>query len=126
MADRRLLTKNVRRVFTISGAVKHGRAPGCQASSHSALRRSCRWTYGDYIFAGSRLAPLGGFPPDRARSRIRTRRGFAALSRRGRGAGCVAHAIATRGLQSRITLIGRIDDSQLVDICAPRAVFPVA
>ena len=62
-ADRRLLTKNVRKVFTISGAVKArlerwGRIKSEVLYPPPPQRAYRCETYGDYIFAVSRLAPL--------------------------------------------------------------------
>jgi glycosyltransferase involved in cell wall biosynthesis len=72
--------------------------------------------YGDYIFAVSRLAPLKRFSlliealahPDAQGIRC-------VIAGEGEERPVLEHAIATRGLGSRVTLIGRIADSQLVE-----------
>jgi glycosyltransferase involved in cell wall biosynthesis len=120
-ADHRLLTNNVRKVFTISGAVKARleRWGGIRAEVMypPPPQRAYRCeTYGDYMFAVSRLAPLKRFSllidalahPDAAGIRC-------VIAGEGEEHPVLQQAIATRGLQSRVTLIGRIDDAQLVE-----------
>jgi glycosyltransferase involved in cell wall biosynthesis len=119
-ADHRLLTRNVRKVFTISGAVKARleRWGGIKADVMypPAPQRAYRCDgYEDYIFAVSRLAPLKRFSlliealaqPDAAGIRC-------VIAGEGEEHAVLERAIAARGLQSRVTLIGRIDESQLV------------
>jgi glycosyltransferase involved in cell wall biosynthesis len=119
--DHRLLTKNVRKVFTISGAVRE-RLERWGAISAEVMhppppQRQYRCElYGDYIFAVSRLAPLKRFSlliealahPDAAGIRC-------VIAGEGEEFPVLEHAIVTRGLQSRVKLIGRIDDRQLVE-----------
>jgi glycosyltransferase involved in cell wall biosynthesis len=120
-ADHRLLTKNVRKVFTISGAVKARleRWGGIKAEvmHPPPPQRAYRCeAYGDYIFAVSRLAPLKRFSlliealahPDAAGIRC-------IIAGEGEEHAVLEHAIVARGLQSRVKLIGRIDDRQLVE-----------
>jgi glycosyltransferase involved in cell wall biosynthesis len=120
-ADHRLLTKHVRKVFTISGAVKarleHWGGIRAEVMYPPPPQRAYRCeTYGDYIFAVSRLAPLKRFSlliealghPDAAGIRC-------AIAGEGEEYPALQQAIATRGLQSRVTLVGRIDDAQLVE-----------
>jgi glycosyltransferase involved in cell wall biosynthesis len=72
--------------------------------------------YGDYIFAVSRLAPLKRFSlliealahPDAAGIRC-------IIAGEGEEYPALQQAIATRGLQARVQLSGRIDDQQLVE-----------
>ena len=120
-ADRRLLTNNVRKLFAISGAVKHRleRWGGINAEvmHPPPPQRGYRFEgYGDYIFAVSRLAPLKRLSlliealahPDAEGIRC-------VIAGEGEEHAVLEHAIVTRGLQSRVKLIGRIDDAQLVE-----------
>jgi len=120
-ADHRLLTKNVRKVFAISGAVKNRleRWGGIRSEVlyPPPPQRAYRCeAYGDYIFAVSRLAPLKRFSlliealahPDAAGIRC-------VIAGEGEEHAVLEHAIETRGLKSRVSLIGRIDDRQLVE-----------
>lgn len=119
-ADRYLLTKHVRQVF-------------CQ--SRTIADRLTKWTgivspvlhppppqrpyrcdrYGDYIFAVSRLAPLKRLSlliealanPEAAGVRC-------VIAGEGEERAKLERAIAARGLASRVTLVGRIDDTQLL------------
>ena len=131
-ADRWLLTRNVRRVFTISRAVKarlerwgHVKSEALHPPPPQRAYR-CE-TYGDYIFAVSRLAPLKRLSlliealanPEAAGVRC-------VIAGEGEEHAVLERAIVTRGLASRVKLIGRIDDRQLVEHLAQcRAVcFP--
>jgi glycosyltransferase involved in cell wall biosynthesis len=120
-ADRRLLTKNVRKVFTISGVVKARLARwggvNAEVMYPPPPQRTYRCdAYGDYIFAVSRLAPLKRFSllidalaqPGAAGIRC-------LIAGEGEEHQLLEAAIAAKGLQSRVKLIGRIDDAQLVE-----------
>jgi glycosyltransferase involved in cell wall biosynthesis len=120
-ADRQLLTRNVRKVFTISRAVK-ARLERWGGIKSEALyppppQRAYRCEeYGDYIFAVSRLAPLKRLSlliealanPEAAGIRC-------IIAGEGEEHAVLEHAIVTRGLSSRVKLIGRIDDRQLLE-----------
>jgi glycosyltransferase involved in cell wall biosynthesis len=111
----------VRKLFTISGAVKARleRWGGIKAEvmyPPPPQRAYHCETYGDYIFAVSRLAPLKRFSlliealthPDASGIRC-------VIAGEGEEYPVLEHAIVTRGLQSRVKLIGRIDDRQLLE-----------
>jgi glycosyltransferase involved in cell wall biosynthesis len=131
-ADRRLLTKNVRKLFALSGAVKARLDRWGRITSEILYppppQRAYRCeTYGDYIFAVSRLAPLKRLSlliealanPEAAGIRC-------VIAGEGEEHVVLEHAIVTRGLASRVKLIGRIDEHQLLEHLAQcRAVcFP--
>ena len=84
--------------------------------------------YGDYIFAVSRLAPLKRLSLlIRGAGDIRKRRASAAsLPAKAKSTRRSSTRSSAKGLSSRVTLIGRIDDSQMLDHLAKcRAVcFP--
>jgi glycosyltransferase involved in cell wall biosynthesis len=131
-ADRFLLTRRVRRVFTISRTVSArlerwggiGSEPLYPPPPQRAYR--CEG-YGDYIFAVSRLAPLKRLSlliealanPEAAGIRC-------VIAGEGEEHAVLEHAIVTRGLASRVKLIGRIDDREMLEHLAKcRAVcFP--
>ncbi len=120
-ADRWLLTKNVRRVFAQSATIQGRLASDLGVQSEvlypPAPPRDYRCTsYEPYIFAVSRLAPL---------KRLDLLVDALALPASG-GARCVIagdgseleplrRKIGALGLESRVSLIGRIDDMTLVD-----------
>jgi len=120
-ADRYLLSRNVRKVFALSGAVK-GRLERWGHIASEVMyppppQRAYRCeTYGDYIFAVSRLAPLKRLSllvealatPDGAGIKC-------VIAGEGEELAVLEHAVVTRGLASRVKLIGRIDDRQLLD-----------
>lgn len=120
-ADRWLLTRNVRKVFAQSGAVK-GRLEQWVGIPSDVLyppppQRAYRCeSYGDYILAVSRLAPLKRLSlliealanPEAAGIRC-------VIAGEGEERAVLEHAIVTRGLSSRVKLIGRIDERQLLD-----------
>ena len=132
IADRYLLTRNVRKVYSQSRAVaaRLQRWGGIESETlyppppQRAYRCDC---YGDYIFAVSRLAPLKRLSlliealahPEAAGIRC-------IIAGEGEEHQVLEHAIMTRGLSSRVQLIGRIDDGQMLDHLAKcRAVcFP--
>jgi glycosyltransferase involved in cell wall biosynthesis len=131
-ADHYLLTRNVRKVYaqsrTISARLERwGNITSDVLYPPPPQRAYRRDGYGDYIFAVSRLAPLKRLSllidalssPDAAGIRC-------VIAGEGEEHAALEHAIAARGLSSRVALIGRIDDSQLVDHLAKcRAVcFP--
>jgi glycosyltransferase involved in cell wall biosynthesis len=120
-ADRQLLTRNVRKVFALSGAVQARLERWGHIKSEVLYppppQRAYRCeAYGDYIFAVSRLAPLKRLSlliealatPEAAGVRC-------VIAGEGEERAVLEHAIATRGLSSRVTLIGRIDDRQLLE-----------
>lgn len=131
-ADRRLLTKNVQKVFALSRAVK-ARLERWGGIKSEVLyppppqRPYACEAYGDYIFAVSRLAPLKRLSlliealASPAAAGIRC-----IIAGEGEEEAMLQHAITTRGLSSRVRLIGRIDDHQLLEHLAQcRAVcFP--
>jgi glycosyltransferase involved in cell wall biosynthesis len=120
-ADRYLLTRNVRKVFALSRAVKARLERWGHIDSEvmhpPPPQRAYRCeTYGDYIFAVSRLAPLKRLSlliealaaPEAAGIRC-------VIAGEGEEQLVLEHAIMTRGLSSRVKLIGRIDERQLLD-----------
>ncbi len=120
-ADRWLLTNHVRKVFTISRTVT-ARLQKWGGIKSEALhvpppQRAYRCEqYGDYIFAISRLAPLKRLSllidalasPEAAGIRC-------IIAGEGEEHAVLEQAILTRGLASRVRLIGRIDERQLLD-----------
>jgi glycosyltransferase involved in cell wall biosynthesis len=119
--DRYLLTKNVRKVFTLSRTVsarlkRWGGIPS-EPLYPPPPQRSYRCDgYGDYIFAVSRLAPLkrlsllvAALATSEA-ARIRC-----LIAGEGEEYAALEQTIAARGLSSRVRLIGRVDDKQLID-----------
>lgn len=119
--DRWLLTKNARKVFTISETVKD-RLERWGGIKSEALyppppQRAYRCEqYGDYIFAVSRFAPLKRLSlliealanPEAAGIRC-------VIAGEGEEHAVLEHAIVTRGLASRVKLIGRIDEKLLLE-----------
>lgn len=131
-ADRYLLTKNVRKVYTQSRTIsarleRWGGIPSEPLYPPPPQRAYRCEGYGDYIFAISRLAPLKRLSlliealanPEAAGIRC-------VIAGEGEEHTVLEHAIMTRGLSSRVKLIGRIDDRQMLDHLAKcRAVcFP--
>jgi glycosyltransferase involved in cell wall biosynthesis len=131
-ADRYLLTKNVRKVYTqsrtISARLQRWGGITSEPLYPPPPQRAYRCEgYGDYIFAVSRLAPLKRLSlliealanPEAAGIRC-------VIAGEGEEHQVLEHAIVTRGLSSRVKLIGRIDDRQMLDHLAKcRAVcFP--
>jgi len=120
-ADRWLLTRNVRRVFAQSRAVKArlerwGGIPSDVLYPPPPQRAYRSEAYGDYIFAVSRLTPLKRLSlliealanPEAAGIRC-------IIAGEGEEHASLEHAIVTRGLASRVKLIGRIDDHQMLE-----------
>ena len=131
-ADRYLLTRNVRKVYaqsrTISARLERWGGIKSQLLYPPPPQRAYRCDgYGDYIFAISRLAPLKRLSlliealatPQAAGIRC-------VIAGEGEERRTLEQAIASRGLSSRVTLIGRIDDTLMLDHLAKcRAVcFP--
>jgi glycosyltransferase involved in cell wall biosynthesis len=120
-ADRWLLTRNVRKVFTLSQTVS-ARLQRWGGIASEPLhvpppQRAYRCEgYGDYIFAVSRLAPLKRLSlliealanPEAAGIHC-------VIAGEGEEHAVLEHAIMTRGLASRVKLIGRIDDRQMLE-----------
>jgi glycosyltransferase involved in cell wall biosynthesis len=132
MADRWLLTKNVNRVFAQSRNVqarlhRWGRIPSDVLYPPPPQRGYRCEAYEDYIFAVSRLTSLKRMSllvealanPEAAGIRC-------VIAGEGEEQQALEHAIAARGLSSRVKLIGRIDDRQMLEHLAQcRAVcFP--
>ncbi len=120
-ADRWLLTRNVRKVFTISRTVtaRLDRWGGIKSEPlhPPPPQRPYRCeAYDDYIFAVSRLAPLKRMSlllealanPEAAGIRC-------VIAGEGEERASLEHTIATRGLSSRVKLIGRIDDREMLE-----------
>ena len=120
-ADRWLLTRNVRRVFAQSRAVqarleRWGGIPSDILYPPPQQRAYRSESYGDYIFAVSRLTPLKRLSlliealanPEAAGIRC-------IIAGEGEEHASLEHAIVTRGLASRVKLIGRIDDHQMLE-----------
>ena len=120
-ADRYLLTRNVTRLF---------------AQSHNIQTRLQRWgnisaevlyppppprpyryeEYGDYIFAVSRLAPLKRLSLlVEALARPEAEGIQCLIAGEGEEQGELQRSIDTRGLATRVRLLGRIDQGQLLD-----------
>jgi len=131
-ADRYLLTTNVRKVYaqsrTISARLQRWGGIASELLYPPPPQRAYRCDgYGDYIFAVSRLAPLKRLSllidalanPEAAGIRC-------VIAGEGEERGALERAIVAKGLSSRVSLIGRIDDSQMLDHLAKcRAVcFP--
>jgi glycosyltransferase involved in cell wall biosynthesis len=120
-ADRWLLTNNVRKVFTISKTVTARLARWGGIKSEALYppppQRAYRCDdYGDYIFAVSRLAPLKRLSLLlEALARPEAQGIRCVIAGEGEEQASLQQAIATRGLTSRVSLIGRIDERQLVD-----------
>jgi glycosyltransferase involved in cell wall biosynthesis len=120
-ADRWLLTKNTRKVFTISRTVtarlKRWGGVDSEPLYPPPPQRPYRCeTYDDYIFAVSRLAPLKRMSlvlealanPEAAGIRC-------VIAGEGEEHASLEHMIMSRGLSSRVKLIGHIDDRTMVD-----------
>ena len=121
IADRYLLTRNVRKVYaqsrTIAARVQRWGGIRSEPLYPPPPQRAYRCDgYGDYIFAVSRLAPLKRLGlliealATREASGIRC-----IIAGEGEEHAVLEHAIMTRGLSSRVQLIGRIDDQQMLE-----------
>ena len=120
-ADRYLLTRNVRKVYTqsrtISARLQRWGGIASEPLYPPPPQRAYRCDgYGDYIFAVSRLTRLKRLSllvealADPAAAGVRC-----VIAGEGEEQRTLEQAIATRGLSSRVTLIGRIDDHQMLD-----------
>jgi glycosyltransferase involved in cell wall biosynthesis len=120
-ADRRFLTNNVRKVFTISRAVQARLERWVGITSEPLHppppQRAYRCaTYGDYIFAVSRLAPLKRLSlVIEALARPEADGIRCVIAGEGEERPVLEHAITSRGLSARVKLIGRIDERQLLE-----------
>ena len=119
-ADRRLLTHHTKKLFTISRTVqarlhRWGNIRADVLHPPPPQRPYRCDGYGDYIFAVSRLAPLKRLSlliealarPEAAGVRC-------LIAGDGEEQTALQHAIDARGLASRVHLLGRIDDHQLL------------
>jgi glycosyltransferase involved in cell wall biosynthesis len=121
LADDYLLSRRVRRLFVLSRTVQTRLQRWNGISSEvlhpPAPQRVYRCDgYGDYLFAVSRLAPLKRMSlviealarPEAAGIRC-------VIAGEGEERGSLQHAIEQRALTDRVTLIGRVDERQLID-----------
>jgi glycosyltransferase involved in cell wall biosynthesis len=121
LADDYLLRRHVRRLFVLSRTVQTRLQRWNGISSEvlypPAPQRAYRCDgYGDYLFAVSRLAPLKRMSlviealarPEAAGIRC-------VIAGEGEERGSLQHAIEQRALTDRVTLIGRVDERQLID-----------
>ena len=120
-ADRRCLTDHVQKLFAISRTVE-ARLRRWGDMSAEVLhppppQRPYRCdTYGDYIFGVSRLTPLKRLALlVEALARPEAAGISCVIAGDGEERTALQHAIDTGGLTSRVHLIGRIDDGQLVE-----------
>jgi glycosyltransferase involved in cell wall biosynthesis len=120
IADRYLLTRNVRKVYTqsrtISARLQRWGGIKSEPLYPPPPQRAYRCDrYGDYIFAISRLTPLKRLSlliealANPVADGIRC-----VIAGEGEDQQVLAHAIVTRGLASRVQLIGRIDDREML------------
>lgn len=120
-ADRYLLTRSVRKVFTISRTVsarlsRWGGIPSEPLYPPPPQRPYRCDMYGDYVFAVSRLAPLKRMSllidalarPEAAGVKC-------VIAGEGEEQTSLQQAIAQKGLSDRVKLIGRIDDREMID-----------
>lgn len=119
-ADRYLLTRQVRRLFaqsrTVQARLERWGGVRAEVLYPPPPRRPYRCDeYGDYIFAVSRLTPLKRFDllvaalarPEAAGIRC-------VIAGEGEAQEALARAIASHGLEGRVQLAGRLDESELV------------
>ena len=120
-ADRWLLTRNVQKLFTISRTVqmrleRWGNIPAEVLHPPPPQRPYRCDEYGNYIFAVSRLAPLKRLSLlIEALARPEAHDVFCLIAGEGEEQRALQHAIDTRGLSSRVHLIGRISDDELLN-----------
>jgi glycosyltransferase involved in cell wall biosynthesis len=121
LADNYLLSRHVRRLFVLSGTVqtrlqRWNKLPS-EVLHPPAPQRAYRCDgYGDYLFAVSRLAPLKRMSlviealarPEAAGIRC-------VIAGEGEERASLQHAIEQRALADRVTLVGRVDERQLLD-----------
>jgi glycosyltransferase involved in cell wall biosynthesis len=119
--DGRLLKRNVRKVFTISGEVqarlrRWGRIPSeilCPPPPQRAYRTD---GYGDFFFAVSRLSPLKRLDLlVESMARMKRRDFRAVIAGEGPEKDRLAGRIRELGLESRVTLAGPLDEPGLID-----------
>jgi glycosyltransferase involved in cell wall biosynthesis len=119
-ADRWLLTTRVRKLFSLSRTVQARLERWSSIPSEvlnppppqRAYRCDC---YGDYIFAVSRLTPLKRLSLlIEALARPEAAGIACVIAGEGEEQKILQHAIDARGLSSRVRLIGRIDEAQLL------------
>lgn len=131
-ADRHFLTSHVQKLFTISRTVqmrlrRWGNVPADVLHPPPPQRPYRCEAYGNYVFAVSRLAPLKRLALlIEALGRPEAAGIYCVIAGDGEERQSLQHAIDTRGLASRVRLIGRIDDHYLLEHLAQcRAVcFP--
>jgi glycosyltransferase involved in cell wall biosynthesis len=120
-ADRYLLTRNVRKVYTqsrtISARLQRWGGIASEPLYPPPPQRAYRCDgYGDYIFAVSRLTRLKRLSllidalAQPACAGVRC-----VIAGEGEERGALEHAIASNGLSARVTLIGRIDDREMLE-----------
>ena len=120
-ADKYLLTRQVTRLLVQSQTVQKrltrwGNIPSEVLYPPPPHRAYSCDSYGDYILAVSRLAPLKRMSLlIEALARPEAEGIKCVIAGEGEERSTLQHAIATRGLSSRVSLIGRLDDPQLVE-----------
>ncbi len=119
--DNRLLKRNVRKVFTISGEVRArlqrwGRIPAEVLYPPPPQRAYRTEGYGDFFFAVSRLSPLKRLDLFVESMALMKRRDFrAVIAGEGPEKDRLAGRIRDLGLEGRVTLAGPLDEAGLVD-----------
>ncbi len=119
--DRYLLTRNVTRVVAISRTVQErlqrfGRIPAGVLHPPAPPRPYRCDAYGDYLFAVSRLTPLKRLDLLIEALALPEARGIrCVIAGEGEEAGRLMGLIRARSLESRVTLVGAIDSSQLLE-----------
>ncbi|MCX6560087.1 MAG: glycosyltransferase family 4 protein [Candidatus Aminicenantes bacterium] len=128
--DGRLLKKNVRKVFAISGEVKKrldrwGHIPAEVLYPPPPQRPYRTEAYGDFVFAVSRLTGLKRLDLlVEAMARTRNKGLRAVIAGEGPERDALAGRIRERGLEGRVSLAGPIDEAGLLDHYARcRAVY---
>jgi len=120
-ADRYLLTRNVRKVYaqsrTIAARLQRWGAVRSDVLYPPPPQRAYRCeAYGNYIFAVSRLAPLKRLSLlIEALAKPEAGGIQCVIAGEGEEHKALEHAIMTRGLSSRVKLIGRIDDRLMLE-----------
>jgi glycosyltransferase involved in cell wall biosynthesis len=120
-ADKWLLTRNVRKLFTISRTVQQrlerwGGIPATVLHPPPPQRPYRCDEYGNYVFAVSRLSPLKRLSLlIEALARPEARDVTCLIAGEGEEQPKLQHAIDTRGLASRVHLIGRVNDEELLN-----------
>ena len=120
-ADRWLLTRNVRKLFTISRTVqmrleRWGNIPAEVLHPPPPQRPYRCDEYGNYVFAVSRLAPLKRLSLlIEALARPEASDVICLIAGEGEEQRALQHAIEARGLTSRVHLLGHIGDDELLN-----------